>query len=509
MADPKKISQLTTAGPLTGAELVPVVQSGGTLQTTVSALKVFSLGNVEAQVSGLNSRVEAVSTLATQNAVAVASLQTGLTDVNLRVAAVSASVSVLNVQMAVAQASISALNVALAAIDASVIQSRIDAVSAATSVNAAAITSVNGVLATKVNRVGDYMDSVQYIEFDTSTVVSSSAGRLSWNVNEGTLDIGFDNQGVVLHTGLQLYERVYNNTYLTIPKGTVVKITGAQGQRLTAEPALADSDANSADTFAVMAETVSVNNSGFAVVQGILKNVDTAGINDGTILWLSPTSAGRYTPTKPVAPQHLVLVGYVVKGNTVGGGSIYVKIANGYELGELHDVKVSSSTSLANNEILAYNTSAGVWTNSTVLIDVQASVSALNVRMPVGAVVGTTDAQTLTNKRSNPRVFVTTTGVSVTPDISAYDVYAFTALAAAISVNPPVGTPVNGNKLVFRFKDNGVSRALNWATTGADSYRAVGITLPTATVASKTTYVGCIYNAEEARWDALAAVTQA
>jgi len=72
VATASKISQLTTAGPLTGAELVPVVQSGGTLQTTVSALKVFSLGNVVAEVSSLDARVAAVSTLATQNATAIA-----------------------------------------------------------------------------------------------------------------------------------------------------------------------------------------------------------------------------------------------------------------------------------------------------------------------------------------------------------------------------------------------------------------------------------------------------
>jgi septal ring factor EnvC (AmiA/AmiB activator) len=90
--------------------LVPVVQSGGTLQTTVSALKVFSLGNVVAEVSSLDARVAAVSTLATQNATAIASVQTDLTVLTTRVANVSASVSVLNTQMTQVQASISAIN---------------------------------------------------------------------------------------------------------------------------------------------------------------------------------------------------------------------------------------------------------------------------------------------------------------------------------------------------------------------------------------------------------------
>ncbi len=299
MASPKKISELTTAGALTGAELVPIVQNAGTLQTTTAALKVFSLGTIENEVSVLNGRMAATSALSTQNA--------------------------------------------------------------------EAIVSINAVVSTKVNRVGDYMDTVQYIEFDTSTVVPASVGRLSWNIDEGTLDIGFDNQGVILHVGLQLYERVYNDTAATLPKGAIVRITGSQGQRLTAAPALANNDTNSATTFAFMAEAVSVNRAGYAVTEGILKNINTGGIPDGAVLWLSPVSAGVYTPTKPVAPQHLVPVGFVVKGNSVGAGSVYVKIINGLELGELHDAKVSAAVSLTNGELFAYNTSAGVWTNNSQL----------------------------------------------------------------------------------------------------------------------------------------------
>lgn len=437
MATPKKISELTTAGALTGAELVPVVQNGGTLQTTTDALKIFSLGTVEYQVSTLNLRVDAVSALATENA----------------------------------------LN--------------------------------------KANRVGDYLDAVQYIEFNTSTVINTSVGRASWNIDESTVDIGLDG-AVVLHTGLQLYQRVYNSTGSPLTKGTVIRVTGSQGQRLTAAPALADGDANSSTTFAVMAETIADNAQGFALTEGVLKNVNTQSIADGTTLWLSPTAAGQYTPTKPVAPQHLVLLGFVVKGNSTGGGSIYVKIINGFELGELHDVKVSASTSIANDEILAYNTSAGVWTNSPLLITTRAEVSvntaaitSINGRLPTGTIVDTTSVQTFTNKRINPRVSVTSTAVSISPSIADHDMYFYTALQTAVSVNPPVGTPVNGNRLMFRFKDNGVSRAITWRTTGTDAYRAVGVTLPSATTLNKVTYVGCIYNATESFWDAIAVVTQA
>lgn len=106
--------------------------------------------------------------------------------------------------------------------------------------------------------------------------------------------------------------------------------------------------------------------------------------------------------------------------------------------------------------------------------------------------------------RINPRISSAADG-SISPDISAADQYNRTALAAACTINAPTGTPVNGNRLMFRLRDNGTARALTWNGT----YRAVGVTLPTTTTASKTTYVGCVFNSDENFWDVIAVSTQA
>jgi len=123
-----------------------------------------------------------------------------------------------------------------------------------------------------------------------------------------------------------------------------------------------------------------------------------------------------------------------------------------------------------------------------------------------GASIATySGTETLTNKRIDPRVTSAASASSLTPDISASDVYAFTALAAGLTINAPTGTPLDGDKLIFRLLDNGTSRALTWNAT----YTVIGVTLPTATTISKTTYVGCIYNANNTRWDVIAVTTQA
>jgi len=115
--------------------------------------------------------------------------------------------------------------------------------------------------------------------------------------------------------------------------------------------------------------------------------------------------------------------------------------------------------------------------------------------------------------RIDPRIASTTTATSLTPSVATADIYAYTALASALTINAPGGTPLNGDKLIFRILDNGTARGLTWAT-GTGGFFEVGTALPSTTVANKTTYVGCVYNAygtngTDPRWDVIAVTTQA
>ena len=112
---------------------------------------------------------------------------------------------------------------------------------------------------------------------------------------------------------------------------------------------------------------------------------------------------------------------------------------------------------------------------------------------------------TLTNKRIDPRTSSTASTATLTPDISSFDQYNLTAQAAGLTVAAPTGTPVDGNKLIIRILDNGTARSISWNGT----YTEIGITLPITTVINKMTYVGCIYNATNTRWDVVAVTTEA
>jgi hypothetical protein len=132
------------------------------------------------------------------------------------------------------------------------------------------------------------------------------------------------------------------------------------------------------------------------------------------------------------------------------------------------------------------------------------------VTAPSGAIVGTTDTQTLTNKRVTSRVNAQTTTTSPFAwNSDSYDQQSFSALANALTINADAGTPTDGQRAMFRFKDNGTARALTWTTGTSKSFRAIGVTLPVTTVISKTVYVGCVYNVADSRWDAVAVAQEA
>lgn len=85
--------------------------------------------------------------------------------------------------------------------------------------------------------------------------------------------------------------------------------------------------------------------------------------------------------------------------------------------------------------------------------------------------------------------------------------YTLTALAGAALFSAPSGTPVEGNTLTIRVKDNGTARGLTWNAI----YRSLDTTnlpLPSTTVVSKWMYLGFIYNSTDAKWDLVSVLNQ-
>lgn len=191
------------------------------------------------------------------------------------------------------------------------------------------------------------------------TGTTAGGGLATWNDTDGTLDITMKGGNVTLQVGQEQLVRVLNNTGSAFTDMQVIRITGASGNRLTAALAQANSESTSAASIAVVTEAIAANQQGFATVSGLVHDVNTSAFAEGAALWLSPTVAGGITTTKPTAPNHLVMIGWCVRSHATVG-SIFVNVANGYELDELHDVLINGK---ATGDILYYDNSLTVWKN--------------------------------------------------------------------------------------------------------------------------------------------------
>jgi hypothetical protein len=162
-----------------------------------------------------------------------------------------------------------------------------------------------------------------------------------------------------------LVREVKNMTGATLTKGTVVYISGANGNKALVSKALATTDALSARTFGLLQSDILNNGLGNCVVIGDLSGINTSAFTEGAQLYLSGVTAGAFTDTRVLAPTHLVYVGKVTRSHPTQG-QIEVQIQNGYELAEIHDVQIITPL---NNQALTYESSTDLWKNKTIIED--------------------------------------------------------------------------------------------------------------------------------------------
>jgi hypothetical protein len=133
----------------------------------------------------------------------------------------------------------------------------------------------------------------------------------------------------------------------TITKGTAVYVTGSNGTNMLVGRASNDSEPTSSKTMGLMQSDITTtggNSTGFVITEGLIQGLNTAGQTAGDPVWLGVNGALIYgLINKPYAPNHLVFIGIVTK-ISAGNGEIFVKVQNGFELKELHDVQAQSPT---------------------------------------------------------------------------------------------------------------------------------------------------------------------
>jgi hypothetical protein len=360
---------------------------------------------------------------------------------------------------------------------------------------AAASTYVPYTGATQDVNLGEFELKAGQIEYDQTPTGAAGVAITRWNDSIGTLETTLKGGNVVLKHGRDLFERVVNKTGIQLTKAAyqAVRVSTAQGQRLGVALAQANNDNNSADTIGLVVETIDNNQEGMIYVVGEIDGINTTGSlqsetwADGDVLYLSPTTAGRITNVKPVAPQHLVVIGYVVYAHA-NQGKIYVKVMNGFELGELHDVDTTGAT---NGQVLKYNgtiwtaqtdLNSGVWGSITGTLSSQTDLqSALDGKVDENAAI---TGATKTKITYDAKGLVTSGADATTADIAASTNKNYVTDAQLTVIGNTSGTN-SGNQTLANTSD-ATSHTVTLSATGGSVQlvEGSGITLTTTGTAA-------------------------
>lgn len=265
-----------------------------------------------------------------------------------------------------------------------------------------------------------------------------------------------------------IYVYAKNTTGGSLSKGQAVYVNGAQGNNPTITLAIASGEGSSSKTLGLLKQDLNDNEFGYIVSEGMLEGINTnSATAAGDPMWLSPTVSGGIvygTGNKPLAPYHLVFLGYVIR-KQINNGKVYVKIQNGFELGELHNVAVNGS---ANGSFLQYNSSSGLWMASS-----SGNFTSLSVNSTGVSVSGHTHTSSdITNFNSSvsdllPVKDITAgTNISVSSSNGTYTVSVSGSLGLTEEqVDDRVnGLLVGGTGISLSYDDNGNS--LTIATSG-------------------------------------------
>lgn len=194
---------------------------------------------------------------------------------------------------------------------------------------------------------------------------SGTQGTMSWNDNEETVDLVQNGTTTPLNQATELH--VKNQTGATIAKGTPVRAAGTLGAsgRILIAPMIADGTIDAKYFLGVTNEAIANGQDGKVITFGKIRSINTAAYTEGQTLWVSATTAGAFTTTRPVAPNLDLEVAIVINSH-VNNGVIFVRSTTGHYLGTAHDVAISSPN---NGDSLVYNGTTERWENQQVSSD--------------------------------------------------------------------------------------------------------------------------------------------
>ena len=149
-----------------------------------------------------------------------------------------------------------------------------------------------------------------------------------------------------------------------INKGQAVYVSSADGTNMIVSKASNALEATSSKTLGILAQSLAHNAKGFVITEGLLAGLDTSAAGAaGDPVWLGTDGNLLFgLANKPYAPANMVSIGVVTRKNS-SNGEIFIRIQNGFELDELHNVDARNPN---NNDGIFYNSTTQLWEHKPV-----------------------------------------------------------------------------------------------------------------------------------------------
>lgn len=162
------------------------------------------------------------------------------------------------------------------------------------------------------------VQDTDHLDFDTTPTGAGAVGRLIWNEDEETLDLGMPND-ITQQIGHELFFSVKNSTGATITDGTPVMFAGTDGNsgHVLIQKAIADGTLRDEMTVGLMTHDIENGDFGKATWFGKVRGIDTTGDPysetwaDGDLIWVSQTTAGYLSNVEPATGQKILIAAVV------------------------------------------------------------------------------------------------------------------------------------------------------------------------------------------------------
>jgi hypothetical protein len=206
-------------------------------------------------------------------------------------------------------------------------------------------------------------------QFSNGSVVTLAAGKLWYNGSTGSWNAGMGGGNITQQIGEELFIYGKASAAITDSPLQIVYHTGTVGASgvVTFGPTIAGIT-NANDIIGVATENLALNDFGRITTYGVVRGITTNGSAfgetwaDDDVIWYNPVT-GNPTKVEPVAPNIKMQIGTVITAGSGGSGSFQVLLRPGSVLGGT-DSNVQFGT-LANNNLIAYDSAAGYWKNVT------------------------------------------------------------------------------------------------------------------------------------------------